>query len=565
MVDPPQELAEEIGAMSPAVKKRFEEGTSKSWLKAWEDEADEREKEHPGGAANEATYFVRGFFVGTGSLESRFFKGRQPNLARHMSEESMNHRMRIYMNGPDVEVFCSRKLHGMETTYHAGALCKRSQVQYRNCFGAKTLQGRERRCMRQVIDGDEAGISNYKNKGKKTGLKIGHMAHHLREKRRQANKTKTGKVSDMDKLLLQKLSETTAEPNVVQAKKRKDALKYHASKRRFVEGMLQPEAVDHMKKRHDEEVDKQKGDLLKLRASLASLTHNLMKKKWVAAEDCKVFSPGELNAGWWKDEKGAPLSKDLTVVAKSVSGFCQKAPEKIKFWRVSTVGPFENGNWQADIVKKGLLMEDVGLLGAVLFGGYLVDQAWVEKSNPLLKKELLLEPLWKLRGSAVKKKLEVFFAPSVFPDDKISSTMSAVIEAKPDRVWQMEVMKAEDHNEIHQPAESSRWVWRMARDKIRTKDAWVVCGGEDDVKNCMKMREAKVEKVEELKKKIEKLQEKQTRKKGKKLKSLLEQLVEKRDSLKEQEAKLKMMKGRPVALKKFLEEVVLPGCVLCPP
>ena len=82
--------------MSPAVKKRFEEGTSKSWLKAWEDEADEREKEHPGGAVNEATYFVRGFLVGTGSLESRFFKGRQPNQARRMSEESMNHRMRIY-------------------------------------------------------------------------------------------------------------------------------------------------------------------------------------------------------------------------------------------------------------------------------------------------------------------------------------------------------------------------------------------------------------------------------------------------------------------------------------
>ena len=64
----PQKLAEEIRAMSPAVKKRFEEGTSKSWLKAWEDEADEREKEHPGGEVNESTYFVRGFPVGTGSL-----------------------------------------------------------------------------------------------------------------------------------------------------------------------------------------------------------------------------------------------------------------------------------------------------------------------------------------------------------------------------------------------------------------------------------------------------------------------------------------------------------------
>ena len=74
-----------------------------------------------------------------------------------------------------------------------------------------------------------------------------------------------------------------------------------------------------------------------------------------------------------------------------------------------------------------------------------------------------------------------------------------------------------------------------------------------------------IEETSKLKKEIEKLQEKQTTEAGKKLKRTSEQLVEKRDSLKEQEAKLKMMKGRPVALKKFLEEVVLPGCALCPP
>ena len=143
--------------------------------------------------------------------------------------------------------------------------------------------------------------------------------------------------------------------------------------------------------------------------------------------------------------------------------------------------------------------------------------------------------------------------------------MSAVIEAKPDRVWQLEVRKADDPSKIHQPAESSHWVWRTARDEIRTKDAWVVCGGEDDVKKLVEKREAKVAKVEKLKEEIKKLQEKQTTEAGKKLKCTSERLVEKRDSLKEQEAKLKMMKGRPVALKKFLEEVVLPGCVLCPP
>ena len=87
-------------------------------------------------------------------------------------------------------------------------------------------------------DGDQAGISTYKNKGKKTGMKIGHMAHHLHEKWKQTQKTKTGKVSDMNKLLLQKLSETPAEPNEVQAKKGKEALDGQAAKRRFIEAMM---------------------------------------------------------------------------------------------------------------------------------------------------------------------------------------------------------------------------------------------------------------------------------------------------------------------------------------
>lgn len=560
----PQALAKEIQAMSPAVKKRFEEGTSKSWLKAWEDEADKREKEHPGGAVNESTYFVRGFFVGTGSLESRFFKGRQSNLARHMGDASMNNRMRIYMNGPPVEEFCGRKLHGTQTTYCAGALCKRSQVWYRNFFGAKSLLGRERRCKRQVKDGDEAGLSSYKNKGKKTGMKIGHMAHHLHQKWKQTQKMKTGNVSDMNKLLLQKLSETTAEPNEVQVKRRKDALDLQVEKRELQEAMLQPVAGTKMKNKHQVEVKKQEKEMNKL-ASLVSLTHNLTNKKWVAAEDCKVFSPG--GAKWWKDEKGAQLSQDLTVVRKSVSQFCDIAPEKMKFWQVSTVGPFETGNWRADIVKEGLLMKDVGLLGAVLFGGYLVDPAWVKKSNPLLKKELLLEPLWKLHGSAMNKKLEVFFEDSAFADGASApgDIMSAVILARPEKVWQLEVRKAEDPSKIHQPAESSHWVWRMTQDEVRSKHAWVVCGGEDDVKKLVEKKEAKLAKVKKLKEKIEKLQEKQTTEAGRKKLDMLEQLAAKRGLLKVAERSLRKMKGQPVALKQFLEEVMLLNCVLLPP
>jgi len=560
----PQKLAEEIRAMSPAVKKRYEKSSSKSLLRAWEEEADEREKDHPGGAVHESLYFVRGFYPGTGSIESRFFKGRQPNLARRMEEASMNHRMRIYMNGPDVEEFCSRKLRGSETTYGASALCRRSQALYRKHFGSKTLQGRERRCKRKAAGGDEAAISEYKNKGKKSGLKVGHMAHHLREKWKQATKTKTGKASDMETLVLQKLSESTAGLNEVQVVKKQQALDNQSLKKVFVERMLQPVACTQMKERHEEEVKKQKGVVLKHQASYVSLAHNLMKKKWVAAEDCKVFVPVGTEA-WWKDTSTSTrLSRDLTVVPKSVQSFCRKAPEKMKFWQVSTVGPFENGSWREDIVDQGLLMEDVGLLGAVLFGGYLVDKAWVEKSKPLMKKGLLLEPLWKLCGSAVNKHLEVFFTDGVAPGGVLMPPMSALVEAKPDRVWQLEVRNADDRS-IHQPQESSRWVWRLHRDEVRTKDAWVVCGGEDEAKKLVEKKEGKEEKVERLSEEIEELQERLTTEAGKKFLKGQVQLKQKKVELKEQEGKLKMLKGQPVGLKKFLEEVVLPSCVLCPP
>ena len=194
----------------------------------------------------------------------------------------------------------------------------------------------------------------------------------------------------------------------------------------------------------------------------------------------------------------------------------------------------------------------------------------MKKSNPLLKKELLLEPLWKLRGSAMNKKSEVFFEDSAFAEEGGSASapgdiMSAVLLARPEKVWQLEVRKAEDPSKIHQPAESSRWVWRMAQDEVRSKDAWVVCGGEDDVKKLVEKRKAKAAKVDKLKNQIEKLQEKQMTEAARNLQLLLEQLVAKRGLLKDLEGKLRKMKGQPVALKKFLEEVVLLNCVLLPP
>ena len=191
-------------------------------------------------------------------------------------------------------------------------------------------------------------------------------------------------------------------------------------------------ASARMKRKHEKEEKKHQDRLKERRATLVSLEQNLKDKKWVAAEDCKVFSPQAGERTVWSDEAGTPLSEQLTVKYKCVGTFCRTAPEKMKLWQVSTLEPFEKESWRDAVVQRGLLMEDVGLLSAVLFGGYLVDKAYVEKSKPLLAKELVLEPLWKLRGSAVCRKQEVWFDfRTVDPESQIMKAHIAVTATPP--------------------------------------------------------------------------------------------------------------------------------------
>ena len=136
-----------------------------------------------------------------------------------------------------------------------------------------------------------------------------------------------------------------------------------------------------------------------------------------------------------------------------------------------------------------------------------------------------------------------------------------MLEAKPDRLCQQEVRQAEDPSKVYLPEESSLWVVRNSREEIRTKDAWAVCG-EDDAERREKKRRTKEEFVEQLRKDIGKLEKKLKEDKGKTLMSRHEQFRRKKGELKEQEDKLKKMKGQPVGLKKFLEEVVLPHAKL---
>ena len=142
------------------------------------------------------------------------------------------------------------------------------------------------------------------------------------------------------------------------------------------------------------------------------------------------------------------------------------------------------------------------------------------------------------------------------------TSFMAVLEAKPDRLWQQEVRQAEDPSKVHLQAESSLWVVRHRREEIRTKDAWVVFGGEDDAERRIKKRRKKEELLKELREDIESLEKKSKEHKGKALMKRCERLEKKKGELKELVDELKTMKGQPVGLKKFLEEVVLPHATL---
>ena len=86
----------------------------------------------------------------------------------------------------------------------------------------------------------------------------------------------------------------------------------------------------------------------------------------------------------------------------------------------------------------------------------------------------------------------------------------------------------------------------------------------DDVVKADEKKGEKEEKVRCLEEEITGLEKAALKEHGKKLLDVQKQLGKKKAELKDRKGKLKSLKGQPVTLKKFLEEVVLPHCELCP-
>jgi hypothetical protein len=174
-------------------------------------------------------------------------------------------------------------------------------------------------------------------------------------------------------------------------------------KRKFIDEMLKPQSK-LLNKKNEDEVKKQEKTVAKKKFRVASLFHNaLQEERHLVAKECKMF--GAQTEDWAGD-----ACKSLCVNRRSCQNFLRRNPDKKKLWFSQHAILLNDPDWQQGLVNKKVLSEDMALLGAVVFGGYLVDEKWVKKSREagMLEKELLVEPVWKLEGS-MKKALEFMF------------------------------------------------------------------------------------------------------------------------------------------------------------
>jgi hypothetical protein len=307
------------------------------------------------------------------------------------------------------------------------------------------------------------------------------MAQYLKQKAAQA-KEKQNAISCVDKLVMKKLQESTVGPSDKQLIAKENAKENLEKKRTFIGEMLKPQS-QVLKNKSEEEVKKHEMTAAKRKFHVTSLHHNASQKRRLVAEECKMF-------GAQKEDWADDACKSLSVERRSVQKFLRRSPDKKKLWFSQHTRLLNDPDWRQGLVDQKVLSKDMALLGAVVFGGYLVDEKWVKKSREagMLEKELLVEPVWKLVGSMTKA-LELTLDITCDVEGELGKECKVLIEAKPDRILVQEVRDPNDPAKILQEASSSHWIWRRERSEIRRKESWVVCGDQ-----------ARVEKLTEKKK-----------------------------------------------------------------
>ena len=558
----PKKMAEEVRSMSGSVRRRMRHCPGIGLLEAWEAEADGRFKGRAE-ATSEGLYTIRAIYRGTGSLESRFHKGRCLNGKKHMNEDSMEARLRIYVDGPPLEKFCTRKVVRGRSEYAGSSLCKRSQAQYRRKYGAKAL----RKSAKKKAE-DEASIPVRSDKGKRRTERPGRMAKFLKQKKEQVKEKKQNAISDVDKLVMKKLKESKEGPSDAQLKANKTSAKKMDKKRKFIDDMMKP-GSQAVKEKNEFEVEKHEEEAKKRKYYVASLRGNALQERHLVAEECKMFvAPAE--------DRAEDACKSLTV-ERCYKRFLRRDPDKKKLWFSQHAGLLNDFDWQQGLVEQKVLSKDMAFLGAVVFGGYLVDEKWekASKAPGVLEKKLLVEPVWKLVGS-MKKAFELTLDESLanhiaeermtegITDGSVGKVCKLLMEAKPDKVLVQEVRSRDDPAKIIQESSQSCWTWHGERSGIKRKESWVVCSDQARVETLTKKKEKMSEEFKKLEEKIAEKKQEMESAEGEALLKKRRQVTCGQAKLKAKRAVLNKMKGEAITLEKFLEQVVLPQCRLMP-
>ena len=127
----PIALAEDIKSLRAYVLREVEAGLDvlEAWKKAachYADRALTMKKSLPAMCA---------IYRGTGPLESRFHIGAVNAAKSSISDGQLQHRMRLCINGPPVEEFCSKKLVDGKVVFKPGPLCLLAQILYAKEYG----------------------------------------------------------------------------------------------------------------------------------------------------------------------------------------------------------------------------------------------------------------------------------------------------------------------------------------------------------------------------------------------------------------------------------------------
>lgn len=510
-------------------------------LEAWEKTADHKYKGRVK-AVSEALYALRGLPRGTGSLESRFNVGKKGSRHGQFKEDTLTGRMRVYMNGPPVKEFCDRKLVKGQAIITPGPICKKSKTKYRAMFGAKKYKLPKKR-RSNIEKQDEALIPKRIDTGTKRKRNEGSLNTYLVEKTKQARQQGHGKSSSLSTVIGTKLKENPDLPLSEKQRAHMEAQKAEALKKRELhQEVLKPES-EVLTRRYEKEVETIEKDEKKRGSEAQSVHLNMLRKKFLQPQDTKIFGYRGL------------ASKELVSHSVHIAHFLQRHPEKKKVWFTGAAAKvFCSMDWRE--VLKDSLSKDTSLLGAVVFGGYVVDEEWAVKSNMVFKETgRLIEPVWKLTGS-VHQSLEVHLTDKLYHAQP--EIFKLLREAKPDRLLVAEVRCGEDPSKRLEEAVRSHWIFRTDREELRTKESWVICSDKAEADELNKKQEKLVKEVEDLAE--SERQKMAAARLPKYYKTLPPNIAKIKDKLKDKKAKLAKRKGKAVSWQKFFTEVALPLC-----